>query len=78
LILSISRRALVQRNLLNLTEGSMQISHIEVRRHPIWQREVHQERLVARPNGAISPGGRLVLAAFVGIVAIGVVLIVMA
>lgn len=55
----------------------MQISHIEVRRHPIWQREVHQGHLVARPNGAISPRGRLVLAAFVGIVAVGVFLIVM-
>ena len=40
----------------------MQISHIEVRRHPIWQREVHHERHVAGPQGAISPRGRLILA----------------
>lgn len=56
----------------------MQISHIEVRRHPIWQREVHQGHLVARPNGAISPRGRLALAAVIGIVAVGIFLIVMA
>lgn len=44
-----------------------QISHIEVRRHPIWQRESHHERLVARPNGAISPRGRMILVTVAGI-----------
>ena len=55
----------------------MQISHIEVRRHPIWQREVHQERLVARPKGVISPRERVVLAVVAGIVALGVFLLAM-
>jgi len=49
-------------------ERAMQISHIEVRRHPIWQREVHHERLVAGPNGAISPRGRIVLVCAVVVV----------
>ncbi len=48
----------------------MQISHIEVRRHPIWQRELHHERLVAGPNGAISPRGRMILATVLGVVAV--------
>lgn len=53
----------------------MQISHTEVRRHPIWQREVHQERLVAGPNGAISPRGKLVLAAAIFIVAVAILVV---
>ena len=48
----------------------MQISHIEVRRHPIWQREVRNERHIAGPNGAISPGGRAVLATVAGVLAL--------
>ncbi|HNV76859.1 MAG: hypothetical protein IPF87_00580 [Gemmatimonadetes bacterium] len=43
-----------------------QISHIEVRRHPIWQKESHHERLVAGPNGAISPRGRMILVTVAG------------
>lgn len=31
-----------------------QISHIEVRRHPIWQREVQRERKVERPRSALT------------------------
>lgn len=56
----------------------MQISHIEVRRHPIWQREVHQGRLVAGPNGVISPREWAFLAVVAGIVAIGVLILAMA
>ncbi|MCC6931564.1 MAG: hypothetical protein IT359_21420 [Gemmatimonadaceae bacterium] len=52
-----------------------QISHIEVRRHPIWQREVHNEHLVARPNGAISPRGRLILATVIGVALVATILI---
>ena len=53
-----------------------QISHIEVRRHPIWQQEVHNEHLVARPNGAISPRGRLILATVFGMAVVATLLIV--
>ena len=57
--------------------GAMQqISHIEVRRHPIWQQEVHNEHLVARPNGAISPRGRLILATVFGMAVVATLLIV--
>lgn len=52
-----------------------QISHIEVRRHPIWQRELHSGRLVARPNGAISPRGRLILATLFGMAVLATLLI---
>lgn len=53
----------------------MQISHIEVRRHPIWQRESHSERLVAGPNGAISPRGRMVLATVAGMLVLAALLV---
>jgi hypothetical protein len=53
-----------------------QISHIEVRRHPIWQQESHSERLVARPNGAISPRGRMILATLFGMAIVAALLIV--
>ncbi len=52
-----------------------QISHIEVRRHPIWQQEVHAEHLVARPNGAISPRGRMILATLFGMALVAAILI---
>ncbi|HEX4932875.1 MAG TPA: hypothetical protein VFV33_06840 [Gemmatimonadaceae bacterium] len=54
----------------------LQISHIEVRRHPIWQRESHAERLVAGPNGAISPRGRLILATVFGMAIVAALLVV--
>lgn len=53
-----------------------QISHIEVRRHPIWQQESHSERLVARPNGAISPRGRMILATLFGMAIVAAFLVV--
>ncbi|MBK6489172.1 MAG: hypothetical protein IPF98_20505 [Gemmatimonadetes bacterium] len=53
----------------------MQISHSEVRRHPIWQREVHHERQIAGPSGAISPRGRMILAVVVGIFAFASILV---
>ncbi|MDP1857970.1 MAG: hypothetical protein Q8K82_04835 [Gemmatimonadaceae bacterium] len=53
----------------------MQISHIEVRRHPIWQREVRNARLIAGPTGAIFHGGRAVLAAVAGVLALAVILV---
>ena len=52
-----------------------QISHIEVRRHPIWQRESHSEHLVARPNGAISPRGRMILATLFGMMVVAAFLV---
>ena len=56
-------------------ERPMQISHSEVRRHPIWQREVHHERQIAGPSGAISPRGRMILAVVVGIFAFASILV---
>ncbi len=53
----------------------MQISHIEVRRHPIWQREVRNQRLIAGPNGAFSPGGRALLATVAGVLALAAILV---
>lgn len=53
-----------------------QISHIEVRRHPIWQQELHAEHLVARPNGAISPRGRMILATVFGVVVVAALLVI--
>jgi hypothetical protein len=53
----------------------MEISHTEVRRHPIWQREVHHERQIAAPNGAISPRGRFVLAAMLGATIVAIFLV---
>lgn len=53
----------------------MQISHSEVRRHPIWQREVHHERQIAGPSGAISPRGRMILTVVIGIVAMAWLLV---
>ena len=53
----------------------MQISHIEVRRHPIWQREVRNQRFIAGPNGAISPGGRALLATVAGVLALAAILV---
>ena len=52
-----------------------EISHVEVRRHPIWRGEVRSETPVAGPNGAISPGGRLILATALGVVAVATVLV---
>jgi hypothetical protein len=52
-----------------------QISHIEVRRHPIWQRESHHGRLVEGPNGAISPGGRMILATVLGMAVVAALLV---
>lgn len=56
----------------------MQISHIEVRRHPILQRELHGEavgdHLVAGPNERLSSRGRAVLATAVGMIVLAVVL----
>lgn len=54
----------------------MQISHSEVRRHPIWQREVHHERQIAGPNGAISPRGRLILTSIVGALLVATFLVI--
>jgi hypothetical protein len=53
----------------------MQISHSEVRRHPIWQREVHHERQIAGPNGAISPRGRLILTTIFGALLVATILV---
>jgi len=53
----------------------MQISHIEVRRHPILQRELRQETLVEGPHGAISPRGRLILGTVVGMVLLATLLV---
>ena len=43
-----------------MRESTTEISHVEVRRHPIWQREVRHEHKVTAHNGAISRGARLV------------------
>ena len=53
----------------------MQISHIEVRRHPIWQREVPHERRIAGPSGAISPRGRMIIAVVLGVFAVAFMLV---
>ena len=49
----------------------MQISHIEVRRHPIWQREVRHEHRVAGPTAAPSARTWVALVMLVGVLAIG-------
>ena len=49
----------------------MQISHIEVRRHPIWQREVRHEHLVDGPTAAPSVRAWVALVMVVGVLAIG-------
>lgn len=56
-------------------ERAMQISHSEVRRHPIWQREVHHERQIAGPQGAISPRGRMILTAIAGALIVATLLV---
>ncbi|MEP7382395.1 MAG: hypothetical protein ABI910_11945 [Gemmatimonadota bacterium] len=53
----------------------MQISHSEVRRHPIWKREVHHERQIAGPKGAISPRGRMILSAIAGALILATLLV---
>lgn len=53
----------------------MQISHIEVRRHPIWQREVRNERHIAGPNGAFSRRGKAVLLTFTGMLGVAIWLV---
>lgn len=53
----------------------MQISHSEVRRHPIWQQEVHHERQIAAPQGAISPRGRMILTAIAGALIVATLLV---
>jgi len=60
------------------TEGSMQISHIEVRRHPIWQREVHHEHLVAGPGNGTSRRSRLAVVVVVGLAAVVALLVTLA
>lgn len=54
---------------------TMEISHVEVRRHPIWKGEVRHESQVAGPTGAISPGGRLILATAFGIIAVATLIV---
>ena len=54
---------------------AMEISHVEVRRHPIWKGEVRHESQVAGPNGAISPNGRLALATVLGAIAVATALV---
>ncbi len=53
----------------------MQISHSEVRRHPIWKREVHHERQIAGPRGGISPRGRMILTAIAGALIVATILV---
>ncbi|MEO6445888.1 MAG: hypothetical protein ABIZ91_04010 [Gemmatimonadaceae bacterium] len=53
----------------------MQISHTEVRRHPIWQREVHSERQVAGPRHRLSLLARTTLATLAGVAAVASALI---
>lgn len=53
----------------------MQISHIEVRRHPILQRELRRETLVEGPHGAISRRGRMILGTVVGMVLLAALLV---
>jgi hypothetical protein len=48
----------------------MQISHIEVRRHPLWQQEVHSRHLVDRPGANTPRRLGVALLVFVGMVVV--------
>lgn len=58
-----------------MSESATEISHVEVRRHPIWQREVRHEHKVAADSGAVSRGGRLVLMTVIGALLVAAVLV---
>lgn len=53
----------------------MQISHIEVRRHPIWQREVRTGRQIEGPGRAPSSRAGVIIATCIGILAVAGVLV---
>lgn len=53
----------------------MEISHAEVRRHPIWQREARGGHEVEGPHGAISPRGRFLLMTMLGAIVLAVALV---
>ena len=58
-----------------MSESATEISHAEVRRHPIWQREVRHEHKVAADSGAVSRSGRIALLTAIGALIVAAMLV---
>ena len=55
---------------------AMEISHVEVRRHPIWKVELRSETQLVAPSRSMAPSGRLVIATVFGVIAVATALVV--